>query len=67
MTEDGIYLVILPLLSLIEDQMNQMNEIGVPCIFARKSTQLKSLFKEMNTGKIKTKLLFIKPEKIRQS
>jgi superfamily II DNA helicase RecQ len=67
MTENGISLVIMPLLSLIEDQMNQMKEIGVPCIFAQKPAQIKSVFKEMKTGKLTTKLLFITPEKICQS
>lgn len=30
-TEDGCSLIVMPLISLIEDQISQMNELGISC------------------------------------
>ena len=38
MSEFGITVVISPLLSLIDDQIKQMSEIGVPWLFYEKTT-----------------------------
>jgi len=67
MTEDGVSIVIMPLLSLIEDQMNQMEEIGVPCIFIHTYNDISVVFDQLINGNLTVKLLFITPEKISQN
>lgn len=66
-TESGISIVIMPLLSLIADQIRQMREIGVPCIFIERSDDIKRVRRELERGELQTKLLFFTPEKLCKS
>ena len=66
-TEDGVTLVIMPLLSLINDQVMQMTEIGVQWLFLHTSNDISKVFSDLTNGSLTNKLLFLTPEKITQS
>ena len=53
----------MPLLSLIDDQVSQMEEIGVSCKFLKTQTDLNEVIRDPT----KYKILFITPEKIVQN
>ena len=62
---DGIVLVISPLVSLMKDQVDTLNKFGIPAVFCNSSQneveQLQSLSKAVQ-GKVK--LLYVSPERI---
>ena len=62
---DGIVLVISPLVSLMKDQVDTLNKFGIPAVFCNSSQneveQLQSLSKAVQ-GKVK--LLYVSPERV---
>lgn len=66
-TENGFTIVIMPLLSLINDQIIQMEELGISCKFLKSPNDIMEIFNMVQDREIKTKLLFVTPEKISQS
>lgn len=66
-TENGFTIVIMPLLSLINDQIIQMEELGISCKFLKSPNDIMEIFNMIHLREIKTKLLFVTPEKISQS
>ena len=63
-TEKGVTVVFMPLLSLINDQITQMEEIGVKWKFIQKPNDIMDIYDTMSSGQINTKILFITPEKM---
>jgi bloom syndrome protein len=66
-TEEGVTLVVMPLLSLISDQMQQMEDLGVECKFLHTPNDLMEVFSMLAEGRLSARLLFVTPEKITQS
>ena len=62
---DGITLVISPLISLMKDQIDSLNEIGIPGTFINSSLEDKELnlrLQEIRKGKYK--IIYIAPERL---
>ena len=66
-TEKGVTVVFMPLLSLINDQITQMREIGVEWQFLQKPNDIMEIYNLMGNNELTTKILFITPEKITHS
>ena len=47
MTEKGWTIAIMPLISLIEDQIYQMKELGVPWTYFKESIQYNEIMKQV--------------------
>lgn len=66
----GITLVVSPLLSLMEDQTNQLDMLGIPASVINSSTS-KEEFKELMRGMIdpsaQLKIIYVTPEKLAKS
>ncbi len=65
MLMDGVALVITPLISLMKDQVDQMNQIGIPATFLNSS--IPTSFQQMIREEIlegKYKLVYIAPERL---
>lgn len=66
----GITLVVSPLLSLMEDQVNQLDELGIPAIVLN-STTSKEDFKRASNAMVdpnaSIKLIYVTPEKLAKS
>lgn len=63
--KDGLTLVVSPLISLMKDQVDSLNEIGIPTRAINSSLDLdkyKKTFEEVEKGEIK--LLYIAPERL---
>ena len=57
----------MPLLSLINDQITQMKELGITCKFIQDSKDIREVMNQATCDRISIKLIFITPEKISQS
>eukprot|EP00915_Cephaloidophora_sp_WS-2016_P001698 GHVH01002331.1.p1 GENE.GHVH01002331.1~~GHVH01002331.1.p1 ORF type:complete len:790 (+),score=117.70 GHVH01002331.1:586-2955(+) len=63
-----VSVVVMPLISLMQDQFEQMNELGLPCAYLAGATTLgevRQIQDECESGDIR--LLFVTPEKIQAS
>ena len=67
MTEDGVSIVVMPLISLIQDQMMQMEDLDIDTLFLRDRKDINDILRQISSGNIKAKLWFITPEKLNQS
>lgn len=72
--DDGFTLVVSPLVSLIKDQVYQLQEANVPAAYLTASTtkeDVKQIYQEMLSGNNSTttafKLLYVTPEKVSKS
>lgn len=72
--DDGFTLVLSPLVSLIKDQVYQLQEANVPAAYLTASTtkeDVKQIYQEMLSGNNSTttafKLLYVTPEKVSKS
>ena len=66
----GVTLVVSPLISLMEDQLQAMNELGIPTALFNSNTtkeQTKFMFDSMIDPKAKLKLIYVTPEKLAKS
>lgn len=64
---DGITLVVSPLLSLMEDQVVQMDQLGIPAVVLNSSTPndiFRSACKSMVDSNASLKLIYVTPEKL---
>ena len=62
---DGVTLVISPLISLMKDQVDSLNEVGIPATYINSSLQgneLNKIFKEITAGKYK--IIYVAPERL---
>ncbi|CAI2382211.1 unnamed protein product [Moneuplotes crassus] len=65
LTEKGFTIVVMPLLSLIEDQMQAMKKIGVKCFFFSGSKGHQKFLKDLGSNNLgDQKLIYITPEKL---
>lgn len=66
----GVTLVISPLISLMEDQLQSLNALGIPTAIFNAQTgkdETKSIFSQMIDPNGKLKLLYVTPEKLAKS
>ena len=65
LTEIGFTIVVMPLLSLIEDQMQAMGKIGVKSFFFSGSGKHKRFLEDLSKNKLDDlKLIYLTPEKL---
>ncbi|KAJ7953333.1 ATP-dependent DNA helicase [Quillaja saponaria] len=67
---DGIALVVSPLLSLIQDQVMGLTALGIPAYMLASTTSKedeKFIYKALEKGDEKIKILYVTPEKISKS
>ncbi|XP_078158621.1 RECQ helicase L2 isoform X2 [Carex rostrata] len=67
---DGITLVVSPLLSLIQDQVMGLKALGIPAHMLTSTTSKedeKFIYKALDKGEGKLKILYVTPEKISKS
>ena len=63
--KEGMTLVISPLISLMQDQVNQMNTIGVKSMFFQSNSQKFSINQQMDNARFgKFKLIYCSPERL---
>ena len=63
---DGLTVVISPLISLMKDQVEQLQALGVPAVFLNSSLQPESYDRNMRSvAEGKAKLLYVAPEALR--
>jgi ATP-dependent DNA helicase RecQ len=61
---DGLTLVVSPLISLMKDQVDQLNDIGIPAAFINSSLRYPEIAERLNQAKAgKIKLLYVAPER----
>lgn len=61
----GITIVISPLISLMKDQVDSLEEIGIPASFINSSLSSKEVFERVQSAKNgDTKILYIAPERL---
>ena len=63
----GVTVVVMPLISLIQDQVIQMNKLGIPCLSATKASQntLVNMINEISRGLTNyPRVIYATPEKI---
>jgi RecQ family ATP-dependent DNA helicase len=65
--DKGISIVIMPLLSLIEDQVQKMKELNIEAIFVHPSNDIKDILSKLKRRLHKAKLFFITPEQLMQN
>nr|GMC81358.1 ATP-dependent DNA helicase Q-like 4A isoform X1 [Ipomoea batatas] len=66
----GITLVISPLVSLIQDQIMHLLQVNIPATYLSASmewAEQQEIFRELNSGVCKYKLLYVTPEKVAKS
>ncbi|EKX53400.1 hypothetical protein GUITHDRAFT_64555, partial [Guillardia theta CCMP2712] len=66
----GIMVVISPLLSLMQDQVEQLRALGVECMMLSSATskeEMREVLGAMTKGSCKLKLLYVTPERISKS
>lgn len=66
----GIMVVISPLLSLMQDQVEQLRALGVECMMLSSATskeEMREVLGAMTKGPCKLKLLYVTPERISKS
>ncbi|OVA10929.1 Helicase [Macleaya cordata] len=66
----GITLVISPLVSLIQDQIMHLLQANIPAAYLSANmewTEQQEIFRELNSGCCKYKLLYVTPEKVAKS
>lgn len=62
---DGLTLVISPLISLMKDQVDSLNEMGIPATFINSSLSYVEINKRLNRAQNKkVKLLYVAPERL---
>ena len=62
---DGITLVVSPLISLMQDQVNSLNEAGVSAAYINSSLSDRDLFETVKkTGNGEFKILYVAPERL---
>lgn len=70
LVDSGITLVVSPLISLMEDQVTQLDQLGIPSVVLNSSTS-KDDFKRATTGMLdqnsSLKLIYVTPEKLAKS
>ena len=66
-TEKGTTIVIMPLLSLINDQVMQMQDLNIKWKFIQDNKDIDEMFKEAGMKELPTKMIFMTPEKINQN
>ncbi|GJN28565.1 hypothetical protein PR202_gb16764 [Eleusine coracana subsp. coracana] len=67
---DGIALVVSPLLSLIQDQVMGLTDLGIPAYMLTSTTDKeveKFIYKALDKGEGEIKILYVTPEKISKS
>eukprot|EP00826_Nyctotherus_ovalis_P053749 TRINITY_DN7012_c0_g1_i15.p1 TRINITY_DN7012_c0_g1~~TRINITY_DN7012_c0_g1_i15.p1 ORF type:complete len:374 (-),score=104.37 TRINITY_DN7012_c0_g1_i15:17-1138(-) len=62
-TDGGVTIVIMPLISLIEDQIGYLKSLGIHAIFFKRGMVRKTFYKELQEES-KIKLIYMTPEKI---
>lgn len=66
----GVTLVVSPLISLMEDQLQSLNALGIPTAIFNSQTDkddTKAIFSKMIDPKSNLKLLYVTPEKLAKS
>ena len=63
-TDSGITFVIMPLLSLIEDQVQKLKDIGVEAVFVHGSNDIGDTLSKLRSGDHKERLFYVTPEQL---
>lgn len=67
-TDKGISIIVMPLLSLIEDQVQKLKELGVSSVFIHQSQEdLKEILSQLKKSLYTSKLFFVTPEQLMQN
>lgn len=61
---DGITIVIMPLLSLIEDQVQKLKDLGVDTVFIHSSNDMSEILSKLKKRLFDAKLFFVTPEQL---
>ncbi len=62
---EGITLVVSPLISLMEDQVGALNNLGIPSVYINSSltpTEMRGIFSEIDMGRYR--MIYIAPERL---
>jgi bloom syndrome protein len=65
LTRSGLTVVVMPLVSLIKDQVSHMIRLGVPALALSAGTSEKQVFSQIESGGVR--ILYLTPEKLVQS
>lgn len=63
-SDKGITIVIMPLLSLIEDQVQKLKELGIDSVFIHASNDMSDILSKLKRKLHKAKLFFVTPEQL---
>ncbi|CAI2378922.1 unnamed protein product [Moneuplotes crassus] len=67
-TDKGISIVVMPLLSLIEDQVQKLKEIGVKSVFIHPTQEdIKEILAQLKKSLFSAKIFFVTPEQLMQN
>lgn len=67
---NGVTIVVMPLVALIQDQMKRLNALGIPChalVGELSWSDLQSIFGDISGGNCSACVLFVTPERITAS
>jgi len=63
-TDKGITFVIMPLLSLIEDQVNKLSQLGIKTVFIHSTNNISDILKRLRSDEHEEKIFFMTPEQL---